>query len=572
MVADEAIDNKDIRDRIFEKASLVSVIGAISSESDCIIAGMPHIIQKARDLDLEILYSCEDGSHIAKNEKVFIVRGTAKSIVMLEENIGLLSKSSGVATATNTAVRLADNKVKIVCGAWKKMPPCLKEMLRDAIHIGGGNIRICDEPFVYLDKNYVRIFGGVFQALEAVKHISNRIKVIQIKGFTKNIVSEAEDGIRGGADIIMVDTGSLEDLRLVNSFRKCAGMSQKVKVAFAGNIQLGDLPHIAEEDVAILDIGASIIDAPIIDFRLDVVKVNRSNSVNKEHHANLFKKTEITINDVHLNGVNLDKVSKVAADVLKLSSDEVYVVDVREGVITLDVLREDLPIEDFIDKEKVMLDKLEAIRGVIIGENAFVHSEGILGLIGLGSGVAGESLLKSKKIIEAINKNISKRVKVFSSGSEVQNGMIEDTNSILISSRFEREGYSVSIGKTLDDDEEIIAAELGNAINEGYGVIITTGGVGAEGKDKTIEGVLRVDPTASTEWIVKYTKGTGRHVKDGVRIAVGSIENSRIISLPGPNKEVRAALDVLVSFLPQNPDNHVLASKVSDAIRKLLHS
>jgi len=196
MVADEAIDNKDIRDRIFEKASLVSVIGAISSESDCIIAGMPHIIQKARDLDLEILYSCEDGSHIAKNEKVFIVRGTAKSIVMLEENIGLLSKSSGVATATNTAVRLADNKVKIVCGAWKKMPPCLKEMLRDAIHIGGGNIRICDEPFVYLDKNYVRIFGGVFQALEAVKHISNRIKVIQIKGFTKNIVSEAEAPVK----------------------------------------------------------------------------------------------------------------------------------------------------------------------------------------------------------------------------------------------------------------------------------------------------------------------------------------------------------------------------------------
>ena len=50
-------------------------------------------------------------------------------------------------------------------------------------------------------------------------------------------------------------------------------------------------------------------------------------------------------------------------------------------------------------------------------------------------------------------------------------------------------------------------------------MIITTGGVGAEAKDRTIEATERLDPKTAVQWIVKYQK-QGRHVKEGVRIGV----------------------------------------------------
>ena len=44
---------------------------------------------------------------------------------------------------------------------------------------GGVSVRMCDEPMIYLDKNYVAIFGGVQKALIAVAGINDRKKVIQ---------------------------------------------------------------------------------------------------------------------------------------------------------------------------------------------------------------------------------------------------------------------------------------------------------------------------------------------------------------------------------------------------------
>jgi nicotinate-nucleotide pyrophosphorylase len=42
---------------------------------------------------------------------------------------------------------------------------------------------------------------------------------------------------------------------------------------------------------------------------------------------------------------------------------------------------------------------------------------------------------------------------------------------------------------------------------------------------------------------------TGRHKKDGVKIAVGEYNGTLIISLPGPNDEVKASLEPIVNGL-----------------------
>ncbi len=89
-------------------------------------------------------------------------------------------------------------------------------------------------------------------------------------------------------------------------------------------------------------------------------------------------------------------------------------------------------------------------------------------------------------------------------------GQIEDTNKPTIARRLEAEGYSVALGPTLKDDELLIAATMRQTFEDGgYSLIMTTGGIGAEDKDRTVEAVLALDPDAATPYICRYQQGAG---------------------------------------------------------------
>ena len=224
-------------------------------------------------------------------------------------------------------------------------------------------------------------------------------------------------------------------------------------------------------------------------------------------------------------------------------------------------------MEQFAGKERELLRELSKINGVMLTEKTLVHSEGILEMITLDSGLAEEITQKTKQLGRAIESAFLRRVKVFPTGSEVINGSIKDTNSPLIKQKFEKGGYEVSIGGTLPDDELAIANSIESAIYEGYGIIITTGGVGAEGKDKTIEATKRLEPTAAIPWVVKYKK-EGRHVKEGVRIAVGKVGKALIINLPGPTDEVKACLEVILNEIKNgNYDKETLANLLASKLK-----
>jgi nicotinate-nucleotide pyrophosphorylase (carboxylating) len=165
--------------------------------------------------------------------------------------------------------------MKIVSGGWKKVSHQIKDEIREAVMIGGAGVRITDEPFVYLDKNYVRMLGGISPALRSVVRFNDRAKVVQIRGETGAISIEAILSVGCGADIVMVDTGNISDLQLVSEALRGQGLRGNVKIAFGGSIQIEDIPRFLDMDVDILDIGRAIIDAPMLDIRLDVEVAKR---------------------------------------------------------------------------------------------------------------------------------------------------------------------------------------------------------------------------------------------------------------------------------------------------------
>lgn len=198
----------------------------------------------------------------------------------------------------------------------------------------------------------------------------------------------------------------------------------------------------------------------------------------------LLEKTTFWIDNINLENANLDEIARVAAEALSMTTKEIMVVDVRPGLLAFDIMKRKVEAESVIGKEKDILFRLSQIDGIQIGENASVHSEGILGLIALDSDKAKDVLEKSAGLTNQIKEAVSKRAKVFASGTEVITGKIEDTNSPYIIKSLEKEGYKVTFGGILKDDVLAAADRIEEALEEGYGLIITTGGL--ELKIKTL--------------------------------------------------------------------------------------
>lgn len=286
--------------------------------------------------------------------------------------------------------------------------------------------------------------------------------------------------------------------------------------------------------------------------------------------VDLAEKTEIWIENIVLDNANLTELGNTVAEILELKEKEVLVVDADSSHVTLDVLRNTLDMEQFIGKKDKLLDALDELDGVEITSDTSIHSEGILGTIMLEKEQAEETLVRSEEVAEEVKKRFLNRVKVFPTGNEVIEGVIEDTNSPYIKDKFEDNGYTVSIGRALPDDKNTITNNIENAIFEGFGIIITTGGVGAESKDKTVEATERLDPEAVTPYIVKYDK-TGRHAKEGVRIGVGKTGQALIINLPGPNDEVKDCVKIILKELEEgNYNKETIANLLVDRLRKRL--
>jgi len=132
-------------------------------------------------------------------------------------------------------------------------------------------------------------------------------------------------------------------------------------------------------------------------------------------------------------------------------------------------------------------------------------------------------------------------------------------------------GFTVTEGRSLPDDGDAIAGALREAGEElGYGLIVTTGGVGAESKDGTVEALVAVDPEAATPTLFAVEQGHGRHVKARVRIGVGAVGTAIVACLPGPHAEATIGADALITALAVSRDAGVVADAVAATLRARL--
>lgn len=209
----------------------------------------------------------DEGVRVDIGEPIVAIDGEATELALAEDHVlGVLGMAGGIALRAQEIKAAAPTGLVVVCGGWKKLPAAVKPVLRAGLDVAGVGHRMLPGEFVYVGKNPVELLGGIEAAIEEAVALNHGPVVIQ--------VTSPADGVaaaRAGAGVVMVDTGSLADLGATHELLLAHQLRHDVQLAFGGGVTATDLVTIAARGADIVDIGRTIVDAPIWDLRMTVL-------------------------------------------------------------------------------------------------------------------------------------------------------------------------------------------------------------------------------------------------------------------------------------------------------------
>ncbi|MEX2558151.1 MAG: nicotinate-nucleotide pyrophosphorylase [Actinomycetota bacterium] len=233
--------------------------GVVTAGEAGIAAGLGIVLPPARAV-------ARDGDPLAAGAELLEIEGTGAELARVEDEIlGDLGVACGVATNAARLVAAAPEGLGIVCGGWKKLPAAMKPALRAGLAAAGVAPRLLDDPFVYIDKNAVRILGGLVPAIAAGLALGNGPVAVQIKD-----PAAALPAVLAGAAGVMVDTGLIGDVAMAHRSLVAAGLREGVTLALGGGVGSHHLEPARAAGADVVDVGRAILGAPLLDLRFDV--------------------------------------------------------------------------------------------------------------------------------------------------------------------------------------------------------------------------------------------------------------------------------------------------------------
>ncbi|MBD3754449.1 MAG: carboxylating nicotinate-nucleotide diphosphorylase [Gammaproteobacteria bacterium] len=222
----------------------------IISREAAVICGRPwfdEVFQQV-DEDITIEWHVKEGESVVENQLLCVIKGSARSILTAERTaLNFLQTLSATATTTAHYVeQLKDSRTRLL--DTRKTLPGLRMAQKYAVVCGGGkNHRIGLYDAILIKENHIMAAGGIAQAVGAAKrrHPNTTVEVE-----TENL-DEVQQALQAGADIIMLDNFTLEMMH--NAVQQVNG---RAKLEVSGNVEIEQLPQLAETGVDFISSGA----------------------------------------------------------------------------------------------------------------------------------------------------------------------------------------------------------------------------------------------------------------------------------------------------------------------------
>ncbi len=251
--------------------SNLEVNAAVVAKEEGVAAGIEETSILAECLGLKVKAKVADGEKIKNKQVLLEISGDAQTILCSERTmLNLLSRMSGIATATQTLAKKLENagsKAKIA--ATRKSAPGLLYFDKKAVAIGGGDPhRLHLDDMVLIKDNHLAIVGSVEAAVKKAKANVSFSKKIEVE------VTKAEDALqaaKAGADIIMLDNFSPKQAKDAAVMLEKAGFGG-VLLEVSGKITGENLLEYASAQVDIISLGELTHSVKALDISLEVMK------------------------------------------------------------------------------------------------------------------------------------------------------------------------------------------------------------------------------------------------------------------------------------------------------------
>lgn len=220
------------------------------------------------DPEARVSWSTEEGGRIEAGQVLCTLQGDARALLTAERSaLNFLQLLSAVASKTRIyADAIAGTRAQVV--DTRKTLPGLRIAQKYAVRAGGGgNHRLALWDAILIKENHIHAAGGIAQAVAAARTIAaqagGRCKFIQVE--VENL-SELQEALAAGADMILLDNFTLETLR--EAVHLNAG---RAVLEASGNVTLPTLRAIAETGVDRISVGALTKDVKALDLSMRFV-------------------------------------------------------------------------------------------------------------------------------------------------------------------------------------------------------------------------------------------------------------------------------------------------------------
>ncbi|MBE0501247.1 MAG: carboxylating nicotinate-nucleotide diphosphorylase [Desulfuromonadales bacterium] len=258
----EDIGSGDITTQATVSSELVSRAELIAKE-DFVLAGINVAAEVFKAIDPDIAFEglIADGQKVQKGEVLAWLKGPASSLLQGERvALNLLQRMSGISTMTSSFVREVAATDAIVVDTRKTMPG-LRVLDKYAVRTGGGsNHRTSLYDGVLIKENHITAAGSITVAIERARARAPHTLKIEVE--TTNIV-EVTEALQAGADIILLDNMTLEQLR--EAVQLVAG---RARTEASGGVSLETVREIAETGVDLISVGALTHSVKAVDISM----------------------------------------------------------------------------------------------------------------------------------------------------------------------------------------------------------------------------------------------------------------------------------------------------------------
>lgn len=228
-----------------------TITGRYIAKEDGVLCGMDVAKAVFARLDDAVVFEKkkEDGDAFGKGDILATVSGNARSILTGERvSLNLMQHLSGIAARTAQAVAQVKGTQAHIADT-RKTTPGLRVLEKYAVTCGGGsNHRFNLADGVLIKDNHIAAAGGIAPAVAmARQHIPHTLKIeVEVETF-----AQLEEALEAGADIIMLDNMSNEDMK-----KAVATVAGRALTEASGNMGDKDLREVAATGVDIISIGA----------------------------------------------------------------------------------------------------------------------------------------------------------------------------------------------------------------------------------------------------------------------------------------------------------------------------